>query len=396
VTAPIDKTAQQFRQWPYPKPVDDLAQWQARVGPQQCDPCFNHAVLWPERPYNPRLNILIAGCGTNEAALQAYNQPEARVVGIDLSATSLEHQQKLKLRHNLTNLELHELDLHDVSRLDEKFDLIVSYGVIQLQAAPAAALQALATALADGGVMLIWLYARYLRHGLYMMQDALRRLAFTQTAADLDLLKQMIDALPPWHPLRLHLALATDLGYDAGLVDSFLPIHDRAFTVPEVLDLARTARLDFQGWFDNLHYYPEAAFMMRQPELYARIKKLPIHEQWAAVELLVPPGGHTCLLRKPGQADAARIDLASPSWDHLVPGRRHNLTSSEDRKILTLRREWHSVILNERNRALFNAVDDRRTIGDIMRHTGIAADEARAFFDVMWRCGHMTLAKTAS
>jgi SAM-dependent methyltransferase len=47
------------------------------------------------------LDILIAGCGTNQAAVSAYRNPGAKVVGIDISQPSLDHQQYLKDKHGL-------------------------------------------------------------------------------------------------------------------------------------------------------------------------------------------------------------------------------------------------------------------------------------------------------
>jgi hypothetical protein len=40
-------------------------------------------VFWPDRDYRPHLDILIAGCGTNQAAVFAYTNPGATVTAID-------------------------------------------------------------------------------------------------------------------------------------------------------------------------------------------------------------------------------------------------------------------------------------------------------------------------
>ncbi len=59
-----------------------------------------------ERNYRPDLDILIAGCGTNQAAVFAFGNSDANVVGIDISQPSLDHQRYLKDKHGLTNLQL--------------------------------------------------------------------------------------------------------------------------------------------------------------------------------------------------------------------------------------------------------------------------------------------------
>ena len=44
----------------------------------------------------------------------ALRRPDVRVVGIDVSAESLEHARALAARHEVANLELHAASLNDV------------------------------------------------------------------------------------------------------------------------------------------------------------------------------------------------------------------------------------------------------------------------------------------
>ena len=75
------------------------------------------------------LDILIAGCGTNQAAVFAFNNPDAKVVAVDISQPSLDHQQHLKDKHGLQNLELRRLPIEELSTLGLDFDLMVATGV---------------------------------------------------------------------------------------------------------------------------------------------------------------------------------------------------------------------------------------------------------------------------
>jgi hypothetical protein len=52
----------------------------------------------------------------------AFTNPAARVVAIDISQPSLEHQQYLKDKHGLWNLELHRLPVEDLPTLGMDFD----------------------------------------------------------------------------------------------------------------------------------------------------------------------------------------------------------------------------------------------------------------------------------
>ena len=106
-------------------------------------PANAHRILWPDRPYQPDIDILIAGCGTNQAAVFAYTNRAAKVVAVDVSQASLDHERYLKDKHSLKNLELHLLPLEEVPNLDQRFDLIVSTGVLHHLAEPKTGMKAL-------------------------------------------------------------------------------------------------------------------------------------------------------------------------------------------------------------------------------------------------------------
>ena len=64
-----------------------------------------------EKAYRADLTVLVAGCGTSQAAKHAVRQPACHVVGIDSSETSVRHTETLKRKYHLTNLEVYQLPL---------------------------------------------------------------------------------------------------------------------------------------------------------------------------------------------------------------------------------------------------------------------------------------------
>ncbi|MCU0612988.1 MAG: class I SAM-dependent methyltransferase, partial [Candidatus Eisenbacteria bacterium] len=139
-----DPLAEQYERWPYPSPLR----------------CLDHPILEeariPRRRYWPRggpdhPRVLVAGCGTREAALVAYYNPEARVTGIDVSETSLRHERRLKADYGLTNLELHRLSLERASHLGAVYDLVHCHGVLHHLESPLEGLKALRGVLDVGG-----------------------------------------------------------------------------------------------------------------------------------------------------------------------------------------------------------------------------------------------------
>ena len=132
---------EQYDRWRYPEPIADLQQWSAGNW-QWFDPRYTHRLLWPDRPYRPDLDILIAGCGTNQAAAFAYSNPDARVVGIDVKRCRSRTRSSWKRRHQLSNLQLELCPIEDVAALGGKFDLVVSSGVLHHLADPQAGMDA--------------------------------------------------------------------------------------------------------------------------------------------------------------------------------------------------------------------------------------------------------------
>ena len=120
-----DVVAQQYQKWTYPEPIQNLESWLLDNW-QWFDPSHAHRVLWPDRPARGDLDILIAGCGTNQAAVFAYTNRASKVVAVDVSQPSLDHQKFLKDKYGLKNLELHLLPLEEVPTLGKDFDLVVA------------------------------------------------------------------------------------------------------------------------------------------------------------------------------------------------------------------------------------------------------------------------------
>lgn len=196
-----DVVSRQYERWTYPPPIDDLTMW-LRNNWEWFDPSHAHRILWPDREYRPDLDILIAGCGTNQAAVLAHTNPDARVVAVDVSQASLDHQQYLKEKHGLWNLELQLLPIEELASLGSDFDLVVSTGVLHHMAEPRSGMAAIAGVLRPDGVAAIMLYAKYGRVGVEMLESVFRELELRQDAASVQVVRETFAALPEDHPVR--------------------------------------------------------------------------------------------------------------------------------------------------------------------------------------------------
>jgi SAM-dependent methyltransferase len=358
-----DQVANQYESWVYPEPIHDLPTWLASNW-QWFDPSHAHRLFWPERDYQAGMDILVAGCGTNQAAVFAYTNPSANVVAIDVSQASLDHHALLQQKYGLSNLSLHRLPIEDVKTLDQDFDLIISTGVLHHLADPLAGMKALASCLREDGVAAIMLYARYGRIGVEMLQEAFRVLGLKQDEPSLNVVKEAVAILPQDHPLRSYITVAPDLQYDAGLVDTFLHGRDRSYTVRECLELVEAGGLVFNDWLLKSSYEPIAS---EGNQFLTAAAALPKENRWEVMEKVNHRNGchFFTAFRSERQEKAYRIDFASRDWHSAVPMFRYRCGLAGE----TLTRPGWTTTLTSEKLALAKAIDGQSTIQQIMETT---------------------------
>src|SRR3954468_17469338 len=115
------KVREFYERNPYPPAVASLERYRSAWDDGQLRRQEHH-LFWPARPFRDDHAILVAGCGTSQAARHAMGWPAARVVGIDFSAESLRGTEALRQKHRLDNLELRLLPVERVPELGMRFD----------------------------------------------------------------------------------------------------------------------------------------------------------------------------------------------------------------------------------------------------------------------------------
>jgi 2-polyprenyl-3-methyl-5-hydroxy-6-metoxy-1,4-benzoquinol methylase len=153
-----DRVQDFYDRYPYPRPVDSLEKYRRRWQDRSRRRADYH-LFWPAKPYREDRTILIAGCGTSQAAKHALRWPAAQVTGIDFSATSVRHTEELQRKYDLHNLQVHQLAIEQVADLEMSFDQIVCTGVLHHLADPDAGLKALRDVLKPDGAMHLMVYA---------------------------------------------------------------------------------------------------------------------------------------------------------------------------------------------------------------------------------------------
>lgn len=377
-----DVVSSQYERWVYPEPILDIGRW--LVGNWQWfDPIHAHLLFWPDRDYRPDLEVLVAGCGTNQAAVLAYTNPGARITAIDVSGASLDHHRYLKERYGMKNLDIHRLPIEDVASLGRDFDLIISTGVLHHLADPKLGMKALAECLRLDGVAAIMVYARYGRVGVEMMQGLFRDMGLRQNDTSLLMVREALAELPANHPVRSYLDVAPDLRFDSGLVDTFLHGRDRSYTIEDCFDLVESSGLVFQDMFLKSPYHPPA---QTTGAFWHAISGLSRKAQWSAMERInFRNGCHFFTACHPSRPKSAYdIDFDSVNAASYVPVFRYRCSVDGGR---VHRNDW-SMPLAEDRRGLVHLVDGKRSIAEISSLAGVSPTDLHSvveLFRTLWQ-----------
>ena len=388
-----------YDRYPYPPPVESLDQY--RLAWQ--DPRKRRAdyhLFWPDKSYREDYSVLIAGCGTSQAAKHALRWTAAQVTGIDLSLTSVRCTEELKRKYNLTNLQVYQLPIDRVAELRTTFDQIVCTGVLHHLADPDAGLAALRGVLKPDGAMHLMLYAPYGRTGIYMLQEFCRRVGIRATDEGIRDLISALRALPPGHPLETVLREAPDFQQEAALADALLHPQDRAYSVPELLDFIERGRLIFGRWVKQAPYSPRCGVVARLPKAFQMAERS-LAEQYAAVELFRGTMvRHSVIVYRDDRPFASKpIGFADEMWLRYVPIRMAETICVQERlppgaaAVLINRSHTYTdlvLTISPAEKPLFDAIDGKRTIDQILRSTSpsfperLQRDVARTFFESLW------------
>lgn len=325
----IERVQHQYTNWVYPKPIEDMAQAIENGYWEIGDPELYWPIFWPFRRDANGLNILVAGCGSNQAAYYAFQNPTCNVLGIDVSESSLANQYHLKKKHSLGNLRLINLDLCKISSIGETFDFITSTGVLHHLPSPKEGLIELRKVLRKDGVMNLMLYGKSLRLGVYVLQEFFKEIGLKQSPEDVEIVKASLQQLPEDHIVHRYIGRVDDLGYDAGIVDTFLHEVDQAYWVKDIFRLLREVDLDFISWCDPGEYALENV-ISQSSLIWHRLKNLPPDKAAHLCDLfLMGRGTHRFAVAHPDYARKAKIDFESDLFfdSYIIPHRSSEVIS---------------------------------------------------------------------
>lgn len=243
-----------------------------------------------ENPFTGQCRFLVAGGGTGDATVHLATQlselnPEAEVVHLDLSDTSIAIAKKRIEKRQLNNVTFHKESLLNLPEGKYgTFDYINCSGVLHHLEDPLAGAKALKSVLNKKGAISIMLYGTYGRRIIYDVQNMMRMVWGKSDNLEplVDLTKGLIASLPPTNPLQNKAAQNANSPPNE-IVDAYLHIRDRAYTVAQTYELIEQAGMKIVSFIPEVMY--DSLPFITDEKLHKRVAALSEKEQQAFAEM---------------------------------------------------------------------------------------------------------------
>ncbi|WP_250125936.1 class I SAM-dependent methyltransferase [Chroococcidiopsis sp. CCMEE 29] len=250
-----------------------------------------------QKPQKQDIRILDAGCGSGVGTeYLVHLNPQAQVVGIDLSAGTLAVAQERCQRSGADRAQFHHLSLYDVDQLPGKFDFINCVGVLHHLPDPIRGIKSLAAKLAPGGLMHIFVYGELGRWEIKLMQQAIALLQGDKRGDYRDgvqLGRKLFAVLPESNRLvkRERERWSLENQRDECFADMYVHPQEIDYNIETLFELIDASGLEFLG-FSNPSYWQLERLLGKDPGLIERVAGLSDQAMYRLIELLDPEVTH--------------------------------------------------------------------------------------------------------
>lgn len=339
-----------------------------------------------QKPQRKNARILDAGCGTGVGTeYLVHLNPDATVVGMDLSAGALAVAKERCQKSGATRVEFHHLSLFDAEQLRGEFDLINCVGVLHHTADPIRGIQALAKKLAPGGLLHIFVYGELGRWEIKLMQEAIALLQGDKRGDYTDGVsvgRQLFAALPEDNRLRKREQerWSWENQRDGYFADMYVHPQEIDYNINTLFELIDASGLEFLG-FSNPQIWNLDRLIAKAPELVERSQDLSYLQRYRLVELLDPQAithyefflGRTPLPRQNWESDSD-LRSAIPEPSPCIQGWRDSQQFfNPDYQIVRLNdAEWQFLLGCEGNQA------EQKTVEQVSQAVGVGLEAVRS------------------
>ena len=345
-----------------------------------------HNFCTGRKPTRQTVRILDAGCGTGVGTeYLVHLNPDATIVGIDLSAGALAVAKERCQKSGATRAEFHHLSLFDVEQLPGEFDLINCVGVLHHTPDPIRGIQALAKKLAPGGLLHIFVYGELGRWEIQLMQEAIALLQGDRRGDYSDGVavgRQLFAALPEDNRLRKREEerWSWENQRDGYFADMYVHPQEIDYTIPTLFELIDASGLEFIG-FSNPHVWNLDRLISKAPDLIERSQTLSDRQRYRLIELLDPQAithyefflGRSPIVQDDWSSDAAFLS-AVPEPSPCIDGWRGSQNFfNPDYQIVRLNEaEWRFLLACDGNQT------QQKTVGQLLQTVEASLEAVRS------------------
>ena len=191
------------------------------------------------------INILVAGCGTGREAIQlSVNFPEAKIVAVDLSRTSLSYAVLRAKENNCNNVTFAQADILRLGELDRKFDYICSCGVLHHTKDPVKSWKVLCGLLNDDGLMRIALYSKTARRSIIEARRLIQEKNIAPTIDGMRFFRRNLHTLMKEKDAD-NISSKLDYYITPMIRDLLFHVQEHQFTLPEIGGIIGELNLEF-------------------------------------------------------------------------------------------------------------------------------------------------------
>jgi hypothetical protein len=242
--------------------------------------------------------------------------------------------------------------------------------------------------------MSLMVYAPYGRAGVYMLQEYCRRLGIGTSEEEINDLIAVLKQLPQFHPLLSNQGGSREFPNADALADALLNPRERSYSVPQLFDFIERNDLVLGRWYWQAAYLPQCGAFASTPHA-DRLAALPEREQYVVMELLRGlMVNHSFVAYRSDMNNAAKVRFDDDRYLRYVPVRLPWTICVQEGippgTVGALVNETHIfddlyVLVNAKEKQIYDAIDGRRSVAEIVEKVDGASPLAREFFEKLWR-----------
>ena len=200
--------------------------------------------------FSKQLNILVSGCGTGQHVITTASvYKNAQIYALDLSFKSLSYAKRKTEELGLKNINFIQGDLLDIKKLNKKFDLIESVGVLHHMNDPFSGWKTLTYCLKDNSLMWIGLYSEKARKHITEIRKKINYLNIKTTKENIINFRKEIfeNQNNEWSSIKN----SPDFYSISGVRDLLFHVKEHTFTIQKIKEYLNNLNLVFLGFEDT-------------------------------------------------------------------------------------------------------------------------------------------------